>query len=228
MTATFIWKQVFTNYPQLHYPLLPQQITKYYCNLTGNYLQVRLNNQANEDALIIHELMISRYPDCQIAQTLTFQNQPHFQVAGGQSLWTDAAEFPVTAGETYYLSLKATNISGTINSLGYAPAHLIYQQLTAPPNSSLKDYYYGIDALRCQSTDPAVLVSFFGDSIIGQGYLSENISRLFYHHWPQKITTCNAGIFGNRLLHSGQIMSQNPTSFSQAGNQRFNPDVLYD
>lgn len=228
MTTTFIWKQIFANYQQIHYPLLPEQITSYYSNLSGNQCQVRLNNQFNEEPLVIDRLLISRQANLADAQPLTLNGQQQFQLPAGQSAWTDPLEYTIIAGETYYLGLKAINNSGTINSLGYSPAQLLNRLISAPPRPDLSDYYYGIDALRCQSTTPAILISFFGDSIISQGYLTETLSQLLYQHWPQLMTTSNAGIFGNRLLHSGQIMSEKFTSVSQAGVQRFSTDVIYD
>ncbi|WP_125768194.1 SGNH/GDSL hydrolase family protein [Lapidilactobacillus wuchangensis] len=228
MATEIVWKQIFSNYQQHHFDIPEEQITSYYHNVSGNGLQVELNNRFDDEPLIVSGVWASHQADFAEATPLTWNRQAQFQVPAEQSIWTDASEFALQAGETFYLKLRATNRRQRINALGSTSAPALMRLLAPAAGFNEQAYYYGIDAIRSQVETPMKTITFFGDSLISQCYLSAALAQLFYKKWPERVTAINTGIFGNRFLRSGNITSQWEKRLGPAGVKRFITDVLYD
>ncbi|MFC6316137.1 GDSL-type esterase/lipase family protein [Lapidilactobacillus achengensis] len=225
MPQTIVWKHLFSNFHNLAYRPVPQQITCYQHNVSGEELRVELNNRFDEVPLQIKGLQIAATPDLKDAVNLTFNGQRQALVDAGRTLWSDPVHFPIRAGQPFYLALQATNTRNRINSLASTLAHYLVN-VTSATNLLERNYFYGVDNIQVTTAQPRRTVAFFGDSLVNQGLFTSALTQQLYQNYPNQITTFNAGISGNRLLRAGDSQSPWNDSFGPAGKERFMCDVL--
>ncbi|WP_261806546.1 GDSL-type esterase/lipase family protein [Lapidilactobacillus luobeiensis] len=225
MPQTIVWKHLFSNFHNLAFRPVPQQITCYQHNVSGEEIRVELNNRYDDVPLEIKSLQIAATPDLRDAVTLTFAGQKQGLVPAERTLWSDTVHFPLKAGRPFYLALIATNTKGQINSLASTLDHYLVNVISA---TSLleRNYFYGVDNIQVTTKQAIQTLTFFGDSLINQGLFTSALAQRLYQKAPGQITTFNAGISGNRLLRAGDSRSPWNDSFGLAGKERFMCDVL--
>lgn len=219
-----LWQQVFSNYHNLNYTLDKPQRLRFLHNVTGNRLRFEVTNQYDDQPLTIESLRISRTADFGQAISVALKGQTTFTIPAFSKEWTDWMVFPVQAGESLYLEIKAQNQKGTINTLASSLDHRLVETLDYKDDIQ-QNFYFGVTEIEAE-TSPKVTIGFFGDSLTNQGYFSNQATAMLYEVYPNEVTAFNAGISGNRMLLAGNSESEWNESFGIAGIDRFEEDVL--
>ncbi|MFV0351283.1 MAG: GDSL-type esterase/lipase family protein [Oscillospiraceae bacterium] len=165
-----------------------------------------------------------------------------FVLEPGMDLVSDRVRFPLMPGDTLALNIYYPTdekvISG--NWVGSGALRSRFGNFSADirlpgPNlvsrfartvaaSDMTVMTTSVAEIIAHSSTPGCVVGCFGDSITQQSNWTAPLSKLLYHTYPGKISVCNLGVSGNRLL------ANSPPSLGvlngMAGIDRYQWDLL--
>lgn len=225
MAQVLLWKQIFSDYHNLDLSLSRKQVTRYLSNVSGNKIRVKITNKYGRTPLILTNLSLSTTKQFHDSYAFSLHGEQLFSIPAGETRWTDWLSFDTLANHPIYFSIEAKNKQNSIFTLANTLDNQIIEVLQ-PLNDDYPTFYYGIESIEVDTSQSPKLLAFFGDSLTSQGYFTGELTQRLYQAFPNKLTTMNAGISGNRLLREGNSISEWSSSFGEAGIVRFKKDVL--
>ncbi|MGX7420076.1 GDSL-type esterase/lipase family protein [Carnobacterium gallinarum] len=197
-------------------------------NLAGNKVRLLLSNKFGTAPLVIDKIYFSTTENSKryFTKIITKNQEVQIIVPPQTEFFTDELDYEVAVGETLLLSLSIKE-QQTLNTLGTTIDTSLF---TSFFDSSLPTpaFFLGICQVDILTENHSKTISFFGDSLTHQGFMSSAIATQLYKQYPGKISVCNAGISGNRLLHTTNSTSRYATTFGVAGLDRFQDDLFND
>lgn len=214
MIATTTWRHNFTNYSCIdNINESGRQHLEIYQPLATHKLKLLFNNLYDEVALNITSLVI--YVDPDHKQTVTLNGADKFRIEPRLSVWSDWIDIDLTGNQ--FLQIDLTSPNKTIHSVGMTIANDLVK--TSDLDQVQPKYFFGISAIRVQTSQTYEKLAFFGDSLTNQGNFTAPLAIDLESHF--NLMTANFGISGNRLLRAGHSTSKWSTSFGEAGFTRF-------
>ncbi|MDL2327805.1 GDSL-type esterase/lipase family protein [Ruminococcaceae bacterium OttesenSCG-928-A11] len=217
------------------------------CNVDAHAMQVRFANLHSPCALPVGAASLALCdehgvlaPDTLVP--LTVGGKLSFELAPGEEILSDRADFAPKAGSSFALNLyyptenrvhsgnwvgrgglrsRPGNFSADLTLPGPGLVSRVARTVIATDMTVTITTVKDIVAF-CQK--PAMVVGCLGDSVTQQGNWTGALEKLLHHHYPGKISLCNLGISGNRLL-ADSPPAQNGL-LGIAGVNRFERDLL--
>lgn len=215
--------------------------------VSGSRVRIQLSNEKGTAPVEIQKVHIARAKttDAQPADSMgaidaatdaafTFSGTANVTIPAGQTVWSDAIDFPLTELELTAVSMQfATQIPTEITghpgarTSSYVGAGDAVAQEAMPQGSGVKERWYFINAIEVMAPADAFAIAALGDSIT-DGYGVLNVFSRWTDHFTlalkedallaSKVSVLNFGMGANNLTKSG--------GGQDSGVIRFGRDVL--
>lgn len=158
-------------------------------------------------------------------QNVLFGGEERCVIEPGDRLVSDAIDFPVDPSGRLAIAIEP-DAGQLASTRGSAFDRTLVDGGVSDPAGARPNqmFYYGLSSVLAYGSAPTSAICFFGDSLINQGYVSGEASRLFMGEELGTVTY-NCGISGNRLLRAGSGGSLWARSFGMPAVERFTRDV---
>ncbi len=216
-------------------------------NVHAQGLQVRFSNHHGDEPLPIAaaNLALCSEEGDVFADTfvpLTVDARLAFELPAQGGLLSDVAPLEVKPGDYFALSLYYPSnqrvVSGNwLNNTAFRSRSGNYTTSLQLPgmglagrlartmvNTDFSVAITSVDQIIAHSEQPEAVLGCFGDSITQQSNWTGPLRKLLHHHFPGKISLCNLGISGNRIL--GNSPPRLGGLNGEAGMLRFERDML--
>lgn len=149
----------------------------------------------------------------------------------GTVSYADDIEISLTLPYTTYLSSGVVTYSRL--GLTIEQTELITQQRISQRQQFIMvrqnprmTYFFGIVGLMMRVTEPADIISVFGDSIVQQGFFTNHLRHQLHNNTPNFYSVINCGIGGNRVLFDTDPSMDQWYRHGIAGRKRFASDLF--
>lgn len=216
-------------------------------NVSARALRIRFSNACGEDMLPVGATSLALcnkegelYPDTLIPVTVA--GGLAFELMPGEEIYSDLVEFPLSPGDFLALNLYYPTSERVISGnwmgqgshrsrpgnysadLSLAAPGLVSRFARTVITSDITVQITSVAEITAYSPAPGRVVACFGDSITQQSNWTAPFEKRLHHKYPGKISLCNLGISGNRLLHDACGLFGKQEGLS--GLSRFDRDVL--
>lgn len=219
------------------------------CNIAGTGVYLHFSNRYSEKPVWIGRMTLSLagadgQPVANSMRGVTVYGQPQFALVPGQQALSDCIDLCPAPGQTLVVSLyypgadkvSAGNFVSTFASRSTKGDWCTTAELPRPRVlSQLSRSVLPYDITSATTTLDAILiktpkraprpsvVATFGDSIMQQGAWVTPFTQRLYAAYPGRISVCNLGIGGNRLLFDSPAALKG--LYGEAGIKRFCSDI---
>ncbi|MDL2295170.1 GDSL-type esterase/lipase family protein [Ruminococcaceae bacterium OttesenSCG-928-D13] len=217
------------------------------CNVDTHAMQVRFANPHSVGPLPVGAASLALCDEHGVLQPdtlvpLTVDGKLSFELAPGEELLSDRADFAPKTGDHFALNLyyptgervrsgnwvgrgglrsRPGNFSADLTLPGPGLVSRVARTVIATDMTVTITTVADIVAF-CDK--PATVIGCFGDSVTQQGNWTGALEKLLHHCYPGQVSLCNLGISGNRLLADAPPSSNGLLGI--AGVKRFERDLL--
>lgn len=217
------------------------------CNVQATGMQVRFANHCGKEPLAIGAASLALCSEDGVLRPdtlvpLTVDGVLAFELAPGQEQQSDVASFCTAPGDFFALNIyyptpqrvasgnwvgrgglrsRPGNFSADLTLPGPGLVSRFARTVITADMTVTITTVAGITAI-CER--PGLVIGCLGDSVTQQGNWTGPFEKLLHHHFPGRVSLCNLGISGNRLLADAAPASGELLGI--AGVKRFEWDLL--
>lgn len=220
-------------YAQLH------QIVKLTSFLSGKRCQLLFSNRYGRQDLHFDRVAVADNPQMENAIGATFQGSWSLSLPQGSHLLTsDSIEFPLTAGQPFYVEMIAkrpqsyadfvcTYATQWVNA---AIARRANCRPLLPDNWHARHGWLCLDGVNVLTDAQPAYLELTGDSLIETGMVAQELFSRLVNDYPEQVVAVNTGISGNRLLYDAPqdeplFATYGESLLNRLQSESFHPDL---